>query len=76
MIDEREDREILFPAFPATHPLTAIRFDEADQASSTSFCTRPAASTSRSSASRVPTSECSDGEWKVLTYPDHPDDPS
>ena len=116
MIDAREYREILFPAFPAAHPpinadfetlwvlqypdsyrglrrlleryggrdirVTAIRFDEPDQ----DFVNFVLHETSRleitvdgepRSGVRLFGSvvEVAD-RWKILTYPDHPDDPS
>ena len=116
MIDEREYREILFPAFPASHPpinadfetvwilqypdsyrglrrlleryggreirVTAIRFDEPDQ----DFVNFVLHETSRVDVT-VDGEPRSDvrlfgsvvrvgDQWKVLTYPDHPDDPS
>ena len=116
MIDQREYREILFPAFPASHPpinadfetlwvlqypdsyrglrrlleryggkdirVTAIRFDEPDQ----DFVNFVLHETSRldvtvdgepRSGVRLFGSVVRVGDqWKVLTYPDHPDDPS
>ena len=115
MIDEREYREILYPAFPAAHPpinadfetlwvlqypdsyrglrrlleryggkdirVTAIRFDEPDQ----DFVNFVLHETSRldvtvdgeaRSGVRLFGSVIQVGDqWKVLTYPDHPDDP-
>lgn len=116
MIDEREYREILFPAFPASHPpinadfetlwvlqypdshrglrrlleryggkdirVTALRFDEPDQ----DFVNFVLHETSRLDVAvdgeprsnvRLFGSVVEVGDqWKVLTYPDHPDDPS
>ena len=116
MIDEREYREILFPAFPASHPpigadfetvwilqypdsyrglrrlleryggrdvrVTAIRFDEPDQ----DFVNFVLHEISRVDVTvdgeprpnvRLFGSVVRVGDqWKVLTYPDHPDDPS
>ena len=116
MIDEREYRDILFPAFPASHPpinaafetvwilqypdsfrglgrlleryggrevrITALRFDEPDQ----DFVNFVLHETSRVDATvdgqpienvRLFGSVVRIGDqWKVLTYPDHPDDPS
>lgn len=115
-IDEREYREIVFPAFPAAHPpinapvevawmlqasdsyrgllrileryggryvrVTAIRFDEPDQ----DFVNFVLHETSRvnvtidgepRSGVRLFGSVVRIGDqWKVLTYPDDPDDPS
>jgi hypothetical protein len=116
MIDEGEYREILFPAFPVSHPpisasvetvwilqypdsyrglrhileryggrdvrVTDIRFDEPDQ----DFVNFVLHETSRVDISvdgeplrnvRLFGSVVRVGDqWKVLTYPDHPDDPS
>ena len=116
MIDEREYREILFPAFPVSHPpinasfetvwvlqypdsqrglerileryggrdvrVTAIRFDEPDQ----DFVNFVLHETSHVDVTidgepfrnvRLFGSVVEVGDqWKVLTYPDHPDDPS
>lgn len=116
MINEREYRDILFPAFPASHPpinagfetvwilqypdsyrglhrileryggrnvrITAVRFDDPDQ----DFVNFILHETSRVDATidglalrniRLFGSVIRVGEqWKVLTYPDHPDDPS
>lgn len=116
MISEREYREILFPAFPASHPpigadfetvwilqypdsyrglrrlleryggrdirVTEIRFDEPDQ----DFVNFVLHETSRVDVTvdgeprsnvRLFGSVIRIGDqWKVLTYPDHPDDPS
>jgi hypothetical protein len=116
MINEREFRDILFPAFPASRPpinasfetvwilqypdsyrglqrileryggrdvrITAIRFDEPDQ----DFVNCVLHETSRVDVTiggealrniRLFGSVIRVGEqWKVLTYPDHPDDPS
>jgi len=116
MVDEREYRDILFPALPASHPpinasfetvwilqypdsyrglqrilqryggrdvsITAIRFDEPDQ----DFVNFVLHQTSRVDVTidgealrnvRLFGSVIRVGEqWKVLTYPDHPDDPS
>ena len=116
MIDQREYREILFPAFPVSHPpinasfetvwvlqypdsyrglerileryggqevhITAIRFDDPDQ----DFVNFVLHETSRVDITvdgeplrnvRLFGSVVEIGDqWKVLTYPDHPDDPS
>jgi hypothetical protein len=116
MINEREYREILFPAFPASHPpinagfetvwllqygdsyrglrrlleryggreirIGAIRFDDPDQ----DFVNFVLHETSRVDVTldgepienvRLFGSVVVVGDqWKVLTYPDHPDDPS
>lgn len=116
MINEREYRAILFPAFPASHPpinasfetvwilqypdsyrglhrileryggralrITALRFDEPDQ----DFVNFVLHETSRVDVTidgealrniRLFGSVIRVGDqWKVLTYPDHPDDPS
>ena len=116
MIDEGEFRDILFPAFPASHPpinasfetvwvlqypdsyrgllrilqryggrdvrITAVRFDEPDQ----DFVNFVLHETSRVDVTidgealrniRLFGSVIRVGDqWKVLTYPDHPDDPS
>ena len=115
MITEREYREILFPAFPASHPpisasfetvwilqypdsfrglrrlierygsrdirVTAIRFDDADQ----DFVNFVLHETSRVdiTVDGEPRTDVRlfgsvvqvGGQWKILTYPDHPDDP-
>jgi len=116
MINEREYRDILFPAFPASHPpinadfetvwilqypdsyrglgrlleryggrevrVTTVRFDEPDQ----DFVNFVLHETSRVDVTvdgeplenvRLFGSVIRIGDqWKVLTYPDHPDDPS
>ncbi|HUF88519.1 MAG TPA: hypothetical protein VMR66_00905 [Gemmatimonadota bacterium] len=116
MIDQREYREILFPALPASRPpvnasfetvwvlqypdsyrgllrlleryggreirVTAVRFDEPDQ----DFVNFVLHQTSRVDITvdgepvenvRLFGSVIRIGDqWKVLTYPDHPDDPS
>ena len=116
MINEREFRDILFPAFPASHPpinasfetvwilqypdsyrglhrileryggralrISALRFDDPDQ----DFINFVLHETSRVDVNidgkilrnvRLFGSVIRVGDqWKVLTYPDHPDDPS
>ena len=117
MIDEREYRDILFPALPASHPpinasfetawvlqypdsyrglgrlleryggrdirVSDVRFDEPDQdfvnfvlhqtsRVDVTVDGRPLESVVRLFGSVIQIGE----QWKVLTYPDHPDDPS
>ena len=116
MIDEREYRQILFPAFPASHPpinadfetvwilqypdsyrglrrlleryggreirVTAIRFDEPDQdfvnfvLHETSHVDVTVDGEPRSDVRLFGSVVRVGDQWKVLTYPDHPDDPS
>jgi hypothetical protein len=116
MIDEREYREILFPAFPASHPpvnadfetvwilqypdsyrglrrlleryggreirVTAIRFDEPDQdfvnfvLHETSRVDVTVDGEPRSNVRLFGSVVRVGDQWKVLTYPDHPDDPA